>query len=80
MPNPIKAFFDKKKSEAKFKLAGKGQKLGDASAAEQSAAAKRDAAMAKVQHQRQIAASAAHSRSGNVTAAQQQAAEAAMAR
>ena len=36
MPNPIKAFFEKKKTEAKFKLAGPGQKLGDAaSAAEQ---------------------------------------------
>ena len=29
----IKKFFEKKKAEAKFKLAGPGQKLGDASSA-----------------------------------------------
>ena len=30
----IKKFFEKKKTDAKFKMAGSGQKLGDANAAE----------------------------------------------
>ena len=34
MPNPIKEFFEKKKAQAKFKVAGPGQKLGDAASAE----------------------------------------------
>jgi len=36
----IKKFFEKKKADAKFKLAGKGVKLGDAHAAEQAQAAR----------------------------------------
>lgn len=40
----IKRFFEKKKTEAKFKLAGKGQKLGDAQAAAQAQAAQARAA------------------------------------
>ena len=38
MPNPIKEFFDKKKAQAKFKVAGPGQKLGDAASAERDSA------------------------------------------
>ena len=35
----IKAFFQKKKTDAKFKLAGGGQKLGDSSTANQAPSA-----------------------------------------
>lgn len=35
----IKRFFEKKKADAKFKLAGSGQKLGDSAAAQAAAAA-----------------------------------------
>ncbi len=52
----IKKFFEKKKTDAKFKLAGAGQKLGDSQAAE--AVAAQRAAMAQRQ------AAAASSRSG----------------
>ena len=45
----IKRFFEKKKTDAKFKLAGGGQKLGD-SAAAQDAAQKRAAALASAQN------------------------------
>jgi len=45
----IKAFFQKKKADAKFKLAGGGQKLGDAAAAED-AAQKRAAAQTSAQN------------------------------
>ena len=74
MPNPIKAFFEKKKSDAKFKLAGKGQKLGDAAAAENAALARRQAAA----NQSQTAA-AAGPRPGP-SGAQMNAAQAALAR
>ena len=71
----IKKFFEKKKTEAKFKLAGKGQKLGDADAAAQATAA-RAAATQKSQ-------GAAGSSSGgpkNLSSQQRLAAEAALAR
>ena len=45
----IKKFFEKKKADAKFKLAGGGQKLGDAASA-QDAAQKRAAALASAQN------------------------------
>jgi len=67
MPNPIKAFFEKKKAEAKFKLAGPGQKLGDAhSAAEQTA-------------NRRAVASAATNRAGPSATGQHRPASAAQA-
>ncbi len=74
MPNPIKAFFEKKKAEAKFKLAGPGQRLGDTAAAEQQARAR----------QEQAARAAGGSRSGGSRqpqgAAAATAAQAALAR
>jgi len=45
----IKRFFEKKKADAKFKLAGGGQKLGDAASA-QDAAQRRAAALASAQN------------------------------
>lgn len=45
----IKRFFEKKKTDAKFKIAGGGQKLGDAAAAE-TAAQKRAASLAATQN------------------------------
>lgn len=45
----IKRFFEKKKTDAKFKIAGGGQKLGDAAAAE-TAAQKRAATQAATQN------------------------------
>ena len=42
----IKKFFEKKKTDAKFKMAGSGQKLGD-SAAAQASASQRAAKMAE---------------------------------
>jgi len=45
----IKKFFEKKKADAKFKLAGGGQKLGDAASA-QDAAQRRAAALASAQN------------------------------
>jgi hypothetical protein len=71
----IKKFFEKKKTEAKFKLAGKGQKLGDADAAAQAQAARVASA--------QRSQSASGSSSGgpkNLSSQQRQAAEAALAR
>ena len=68
MPNPIKEFFEKKKAQAKFKVAGPGQKLGDAASAERDSAARRRAdAEASARH-RAAAGQAGSSRS----AAQQQ--------
>ncbi len=65
MPNPIKAFFEKKKAEAKFKMAGPGQKLGDAAAAaeqrarqQQQASAQRGATSRRQQPHQQGAAAA----------------------
>lgn len=49
----IKRFFEKKKADAKFKLAGSGQKLGDANAAAQAA------------QRQQLAGAAASSRSAS---------------
>ena len=51
----IKRFFEKKKADAKFKLAGGGQKLGDAASAENAA------------QKRAAAAASAQSRSGNAS-------------
>jgi len=51
----IKRFFEKKKADAKFKLAGGGQKLGDAASAENAA------------QKRAAAAASAQSRSGNTS-------------
>ena len=71
----IKKFFEKKKVEAKFKLAGPGQKLGDAA----SAAASQEA-------RARMAASAAANRQGastsraGLTSQQAQAASAALSR
>jgi hypothetical protein len=68
----IKRFFEKKKTEAKFKLAGKGQKLGEAQAASQPQAARAGPSQP------------AQSRSGpaarGLTHEQRQAAEAALSR
>ena len=70
----IKKFFEKKKAEAKFKLAGPGQKLGDA----QSAAAQNQSRLAAI--------NAAGSRAGpstqrvGLSAPQSQAASAALNR
>ena len=75
MPNPIKAFFEKKRADSKFKRAGPGSKLGDAASAQQSAAAKRDAAIAAAAMRQQPSTSR-----GEASLAQRQAAEAAMAR
>ena len=70
----IKKFFEKKKAEAKFKLAGQGQRLGDA----QTAAAQQEAraAMAAAASARQVPST---SRAG-LTAQQAQAASAALNR
>ena len=51
----IKRFFEKKKADAKFKLAGGGQKLGDAASAENTA------------QKRAAAAASAQSRSGHTS-------------
>ncbi|TRY67459.1 hypothetical protein TCAL_08029 [Tigriopus californicus] len=74
MPNPIKQFFEKKKAEAKFKMAGPGQKLGDTSGE----AARRAQALERFQNDPQ--AVAGPSRPKTVSAAQQQAAQAALSR
>ena len=50
MPNPIKEFFEKKKAQAKFKVAGPGQKLGDAASAERDSARRRADAEAAARH------------------------------
>ena len=69
----IKKFFEKKKTDAKFKLAGSGQKLGDAASAEvtasQRAARNAEAAAQRaahssgtyrqLSHEKKLAASAA---------------------
>ena len=69
----IKKFFEKKKTDAKFKLAGSGQKLGDAASAEATASqrAARNAEAAaqraahssgtyrQLSHEKKLAASAA---------------------
>lgn len=68
----IKKFFEKKKTEAKFKLAGKGQKLGDTQAAAQAQAAKASAGPSKPPQSGTCAK--------NLTFEQRQAAEAALAR
>ena len=78
MPNPIKAFFEKKKAEAKFKMAGPGQKLGDSAAAERAAADRMASAQAAIARNQ-----ASTSRSAGVAGpsqAQQHAAQAALAR
>lgn len=75
MPNPIKEFFAKKKRDAKFKLAGPGQKLGDSAMAEQQAVARRQAAEAR-QGQRMVGGPSGRAN----TAASLSAANAALAR
>lgn len=77
MPNPIKAFFERKKLEAKFKVAGKGQKLGDAATAEQTSAMRRMQAEEKLKRDAMMKGAAG---GRQASAAQHQAAEAAMAR
>ena len=73
MPNPIKEFFEKKKAQAKFKVAGPGQKLGDAASnAERDSARRRaDAAEAAARHRAAGAAGQPHAGSSR-SAAQQQ--------
>lgn len=73
MPNPIKQFFEKKKAEAKFKMAGPGQKLGDTS----QEVARRAQVLERLQND---ASAAGPSRPKTVSAAQQQAAQAALSR
>ena len=69
MPNPIKEFFEKKKAQAKFKVAGPGQKLGDAASnAERDSARRRADAEAAARHR---AAGQPHAGSSR-SAAQQQ--------
>ena len=71
MPNPIKEFFEKKKAQAKFKVAGPGQKLGDAASAERDSAARRRAdAEASARHR--AAAGQAGQAGSSRSAAQQQ--------
>ena len=71
MPNPIKEFFEKKKAQAKFKVAGPGQKLGDAASnAERDSARRRADAEAAARH-RAGAAGQPHAGSSR-SAAQQQ--------
>ena len=77
MPNPIKAFFDKKKAEARFKSAGPGQKLGDSSQAAANAAARREHAAAVAQQRAQGAAAGPSREMSN---AQRNAAQAALSR
>ena len=71
MPNPIKEFFEKKKAQAKFKVAGPGQKLGDAASnAERDSARRRaDAAEAAARHR---AAGAGQPHAGSSRSAAQQ--------
>ena len=69
----IKKFFEKKKAEAKFKLAGPGQKLGDS----QSAAAQTEARLAALNAERRAGPST--QRSG-LSIQQRQAASAALNR
>jgi len=71
----IKKFFEKKKAEAKFKLAGPGQKLGDA----QSAAASQEARAARASAAAANRQAASTSRAG-LTSQQAQAASAALNR
>ncbi len=75
MSNPIKRFFEKKKAEAKFKLAGPGQKLGDSSSAERDAERRRLQAEAAIRARGPQAGG-----SGARNDAQQHAAEAALSR
>eukprot|EP00095_Tigriopus_kingsejongensis_P004109 maker-scaffold122_size333723-snap-gene-0.19 protein:Tk04109 transcript:maker-scaffold122_size333723-snap-gene-0.19-mRNA-1 annotation:"ubx domain-containing protein 6-like" len=74
MPNPIKQFFEKKKAEAKFKVAGRGQKLGDSAHDE----ARRVAALSRLPAQPHPGGSS--TRPKVVSEAQQHAAQAALAR
>lgn len=72
----IKRFFEKKKADAKFKLAGSGHKLGDAASAE-AAASQRAAAMAAAQSRQQGAST---SKAGQLSHEKRLAATAALER
>ena len=72
----IKKFFEKKKTDAKFKLAGGGQKLGDANA---NAAAQRERAAAASSSSGKARAGSSGSR-GQLSGGQRLAASAALER